>query len=340
MPTIHKDATEAYDGYGISVSMTFDSDHDIEIRTNSKQLKGLRIVYAVLLFSLVSICAKAQDLEPRSYANAPVGLNFLIGGYTYTAGGVATDPALPISNTHVEVNSGFVAYARSLGVFGKSAKFDLALPFSWTSGSAEVVGSFRDREISGFNDPRLHFSINLFGAPALSMDEFANYEQNTIVGVSVEVTAPGGQYDPDKLLNVGTNRWSIKPEIGISKRLGTVTFEVAGGVRFYTDNNDFLSGRNREQAPIYSTQAHLIYSFAYGIWAAIDGTFYTGGRSTIDGVKSNIQLENSRVGATIALPVNRYNSIKLYYSTSVSGTKGSEFDVAGIAWQYRFGGGL
>ena len=333
------EATDVYGSFDIPVSMTLDTVHAVEIRTNSR-LDEMRVVNAVVaVFAFVSFCAKAQDLEPRSYANAPVGLNFLIAGYAYTAGGVATDPALPIDDAHVEVNSGFVAYAHSLGVFGKSAKFDLALPFSWASGSAEVVGRFRDREISGFTDPRLHFSINLYGAPALSMKEFAKYEQDIIVGASVEVTAPGGQYDPDKLLNIGTNRWSIKPEIGISKRLGPVTLEVAGGIRFYTDNDDFL-GRVREQEPVYSVQAHLIYSFGYGIWAAIDGTFYTGGRAIINGIKSNTQLENSRVGATIALPVNRYNSVKLYYSTGVTGLTGSDFDVAGIAWQYRFGGGL
>jgi hypothetical protein len=278
----------------------------------------------------------AQDLEPRAYANTPVGLNFLIMGYVHTEGGVATDPALPIEDAQVEVHSTVFAYARSLDVFGKSAKFDVVLPYVWASGSAKALGLFRDREVSGFADPRVHFAVNLYGAPALSMEEFADYQQDTIVGASLEVTAPGGQYDADKLLNIGTNRWSIKPEIGISKRLGSLTLEVAGGVRFYTANDDFLGGKIREQEPIYSVQGHLIYSFGYGIWAAVDGTFYTGGRTRVDGVKDNNQLENSRVGATLALPVNRYNSVKLYYSTGVSVRTGSDFDVAGIAWQYRF----
>ncbi|MGZ8175752.1 hypothetical protein [Methylobacter sp.] len=113
-----------------------------------------------------------------------------------------------------------------------------------------------------------------------------------------------------------------------------------GGVRFYSANDDFLGGKIREQEPIYSVQGHLIYSFGYGIWAAIDGNFYTGGRTTVDGLKANSQLESSRVGATPVLAVNRYNSVKLYYSTGVSGRTGSDFDVAGIAWQYGFGGGV
>jgi hypothetical protein len=310
------------------------------MRMNSR-LDGLRFIrLAAASLAPMASGLYAQDLEPRIYANTPIGLNFLIAGYAHTEGGVATDPALPIENAEVEVHSAVFAYARSLEVFGNSAKFDVVLPYAWVSGSATAVGQFREREVSGFADPRVHFSVNLYGAPALSLEDFANYRQNTIIGASLEVTAPGGQYDADKLLNIGTNRWSVKPEIGISKRLGPVTLELAGGVRFYTDNDDFLGGKVREQDPIYSVQGHLIYSFSYGIWAAVDGTFYTGGRTTVDGVKGNDLQENSRLGATLSFPVNRYNSVKLYFSTGVSTRTGSDFDAAGIVWQYRFGGGL
>jgi hypothetical protein len=201
---------------------------------------------------------------------------------------VATDPALPIENTQVEVHSTVFAYVRSLEVFGKSAKFDVVVPYAWASGSATAIGQFREREVSGFADPRVRFSVNLYGAPALSLEDFKNYQQDTIVGASLEVTAPGGQYDADKLLNLGTNRWSVKPEVGISKHLGLVTLELAGGVRFYTDNDDFFGGKVREQDPIYSVQGHLIYSFSHGIWAAMDAIFYTGGQTTVDGVKGKI----------------------------------------------------
>lgn len=307
----------------------------------TSRLDGLRVFqFIVASFAAIGFGAHGQDLEPRAYANIPVGLNFLIGGYGYTEGGVAIDPALPIEGTQVEVHSAVFAYARSLNVLGKSAKFDVVLPYAWAAGSAIAVGQFREREVSGLADPRLRFSVNLYGAPALSLEEFANYQQDVIIGASLEVTAPGGQYDADKLLNLGTNRWSIKPEVGISKRLGPVTLELAGGIRFYTDNDDFFGGKVREQAPICSVQGHLIYSFGYGIWAALDGTFYTGGRTTVDGVKGNDLQENSRLGATLALPVNRYHSVKLYFSTGVSSRTGSDFDTVGIAWQYRFGGGL
>jgi hypothetical protein len=297
---------------------------------------------AVFMTALLAVnfSAMGQDLEPRTYANTPVGLNFLIAGYGYTGGGVATDPALPIENTEIEVHSGVLAYVRTLDVFGKSAKFDMAVPYASLQGTATVVGQERDREVSGLIDPRFHFSINFFGAPALSLEEFVKYEQDTIVGANIEVTAPGGQYDASKLINLGTNRWSIKPELGVSKRMGPVTLELASGIRFYTDNDEYLGGKLRSQDPVYSVQSHLIYHITHGIWVAADATFYTGGQSRVDGYKNDDNLENTRAGATLALPVNRANSIKLYYSTAISGRKGSDFDTIGIAWQYRFGGGL
>lgn len=304
-------------------------------------LDNLLIVFLVAMsFAIASSSANGNDLEPRAFSNAPIGLNFLIAGYGYTAGGLSTDPALPIKDARVETHSSVFAYARSLGVLGKSAKFDVAVPYAWLSGSATALGQFHERQISGLADPRFRSSINLYGAPALSLEDFKNYRQDLIVGASLEVTAPGGQYDPDKLLNLGTNRWSMKPEIGISKSLGPVTLELMGGVRIFTNNDDFFGGHTREQAPIYSVQSHLIYHFPYNIWAAVDGTFFTGGRTTLDGIKNNSELENTRAGVTLALPVNRYNSIKLNYSTGTSTRFGTSFDTAGIFWQYRFGGGL
>ncbi len=303
-----------------------------------ERMMGLKIMkFALIPCAIFSSTLYGEDLEPRAYANTPVGLNFLILGYGYTNGGVATDSALPIQNAHVEVHSAFLAYARSFGIFGKSAKFDVVLPYAWASGNATVVGDFRERIISGLADPRFRFSVNFLGAPALTMEEFKDYQQDTIVGFKLDVTVPGGQYDADKLLNIGSNRWSVKPEIGISKRLGQWTLELAGGIRFYTDNEDFLGSTVREQKPIYSLQSHLIYSFSHGIWAAVDGTYYYGGRTTVDGIEGSDLQNNVRLGVTLALPVNRYNSLKFYYSAGVLTRAGSNFHAVGIAWQYRFG---
>jgi hypothetical protein len=186
------------------------------------RLRGARLSVVLLTLALIALGrgADAQDLEPRAYVNTPVGLNFLLAGYGYAAGGVATDPSLPLQNADIKVHSALLAYARALDVWGTSGKVDVVVPYAWLSGSADVMGQSRERDVSGFADPRLRFSVNLYGAPALSLQEFAHYRQDVIIGASLQVSAPLGQYNPDKLVNIGTNRWSFKPEVGISKAWG------------------------------------------------------------------------------------------------------------------------
>jgi hypothetical protein len=300
--------------------------------------KGTLLCMAALVFAATQACA--AELEPRAYVNTPVGLNFLIGGYAYSEGGLSTSASSPIKDAQLRIHTEFLAYARSLDVWGKSGKFDVILPYSQLSGSAMVDGQPREREVSGLNDPRFRFSVNVYGAPALSMREFANYRQDVLIGVSVQVSAPVGQYDSGKLVNIGNNRWSIKPDIGISKAFGPLTLELSTGVIFFTNNNDYFGGATLEQDPVYSAQAHLTCDFGLGVWGALDGTYDYGGRSTVNGVRGDDVQGNSRVGATLALPVDRYNSIKLYASTGVSTRTGSDYNLGGIAWQYRWGGGL
>jgi hypothetical protein len=174
------------------------------------------------------------------------------------------------------------------------------------------MGQPREREVSGFADPRLRVSVNLYGAPALALPEFAHYKQDLIIGASLQVSAPLGQYDPDKLVNIGTNRWFVKPEVGISKAWGPLTLELTTGVTFYTANHDFFGGKTRTQAPIYAVQGHVSYTLGAGIWVAVDGTYYTGGRTTVEGVEGNDLQQNTRLGVTMALPVTRQTSVKLY----------------------------
>jgi len=297
---------------------------------------GLSMV--ALMFAAAG--AHAQDLEPRSYTNTPVGLNFLIAGYGYTEGNVALDPSMHITDADLHTNSTILAYARSLGVWGRSAKFDVTLPYTWLSGSALLAGQPKERSVSGFGDPRFRFSMNFYGAPALSVKEFADYRQDLIIGASLQVGAPFGQYDASKLINIGTNRWSFKPELGISKAWDAWTVEVASGVTFYTDNNDFLDGGTLAQEPLYSVQGHIIHGFRSGVWLALDGTYYTGGRTTVNGVRENNLQSNTRMGLTVALPVDRLHSVKIYASTGTSSRTGSDFNAIGIAWQVRWGGGL
>jgi len=182
--------------------------------------------------------------------------------------------------------------------------------------------------------------LRSYGFDDAKLQAFADYRQDLIIGASVQVSAPVGQYDSSKLVNLGANRWFIKPDIGISKALGPLTLELSAGVTFFTRNDDYFGGKTLEQDPVYSTQAHVTFNFGNGVWGALDGTYDYGGRTTVNGVRSDDKQGNSRVGATLALPVNRNQSIKLYGSTGVSTRSGSDYNLGGIAWQYRWGSGL
>lgn len=306
-------------------------------------------VAALAAAALGASTAGAQDLEPRAYSNTPVGLNFAVLAYAHSNGDVSTDASVPLTNGKVETNGPVLAYARSLDVFGCSGKIDAILPFVWVKGSAEVTrdlaigfseGERVSRSVSGLGDARVRFSVNFFGAPALTLEDFPKYQQDLLIGASLQVTAPTGRYDDGKLLNVGSNRWSFKPEIAISKSWKPFILELSAAGTFYTDNHDFFGGHDRAQNPIGSVQAHAIYSFPYSIWGAIDLTYYAGGKVVLDGVSKHDVLSNVRAGGTLALPVNRYNSIKLYGSSGVAARTGGKFDLIGIAWQVRWGGGL
>ena len=279
-------------------------------------------------------------MEPRSYSNAPVGLNFLIAGYAYTQGGIAFDTSLPLTNPDLTTSSAVLAYGRVLDLWGKSAKLNVILPYTDLSGSADFAGQPVERNVAGFADPIFKLSVNLYGAPALSLKEFAGYEQDLILGASLRVTAPLGQYDDTRVVNLGANRWSFKPELGISKALGPWTLEATAAVTLFTDNEDFFGGNDRSQDPLYSLEGHVIYGASSGIWGSLDATYFTGGRTTLNGERGNDLQQNWRLGGTLAFPVDRHNSIKLYASSGVSARTGNDFDLVGIAWQHRWGAGL
>jgi len=320
------------------------------VRFPCLQLLSSRFAGLAALATLVitSSSVRAADIEPRSYSNIPVGVNFLIAGYSYTQGNVSFAPSVPIENGKMEIHSSVFAYVRSLDLWGKSGKVDIIIPQAWMSGKADFLGQPRPRQTSGFTDPLFRLYVNLFGSPALSMKEFANYKQDTIIGASLAVIPPGGRYESQKIVNIGTHRWAIKPEIGISKAWGPWTAEFAAGVFVFTDNSDQFvpvspkQGVNAllQQSPLYNFQGHLIYSFGHGMWGAIDANYYTGARTTLNDKVTDTLQQNWRVGGTLSFSVNRQNSIKIFGNTVVHARTGSFFDTIGIAWQYRWGEGL
>ena len=282
---------------------------------------------------------QAQDLEPRAYSNSPIGLNFAIAGYAYGKGDVLTDPSLPLENVSNESHVGVFGFATTFRAFTQSGKFDFIIPAASLSAKGLVFGVPHSRYVNGLADPAFRVSVNFIGAPALSAAEFKNYHQDFILGGSLRITAPLGQYDSTKLVNIGSNRWSFKPEIGFSKAFNRWTVEVAPAVTLYTTNGDFFGGQTREVAPLYSVQSNLSYTFTPGGWVAVNAGYFVGSRTTLNDVENDDQQEGMRFGATLALPVNRYQSVKFYGITGYNANLHHDFAAVGMAWQVRWGGG-
>jgi hypothetical protein len=305
-------------------------------------MSRINYLATLTIFALLSTAngIHAQSLEPRAYSNAPIGLNFVVAGFQNSSGALLFDPSLPITDANANVDLGLLGYVRTLDFKGNQAKVGVILPYASLSASGSVDGDFRTRDTRGPGDPTFYFAYNFYGAPALSIEEFRNFQPGTVSGFTIKLTAPLGEYEPDNIINIGTNRWSFEPGIGISKPVGNWTLEASAAAIIYTDNNNFDNGKTRQQDNIYSTQFHVSYSFPRNIWAAVSATYFTGGRTTIEGIEKNDLQENWRMGFTLSLPVNRNHSIKLYGSSGVSQRTGNNYDALGLVWQYRWGAGI
>lgn len=283
---------------------------------------------------LVVGAASAQDLEPRAYASSPVGATFLVLGLSRSSGGVVVDPTLPVSDIEAGINGVVAGVARTFAIGNRLALASAALPYAWGDVSGRVGEDAREVHRSGLTDLRAKLSVNLVGPRAMTAREFAQSQPGTVVGTSLTVAAPSGQYDPEKLINLGTNRWAFKPEVGVSHPIGRWDVDAYLGLWFFTDNDRYYPGTsNRSQGPVVTTQFHFSRSLTRRSWLAFDATFYAGGRTTVDdGAKSEPQ-SNSRVGATLALPAGQRQSIKVYYSTGATTRTGTDFNTVGVVWQ-------
>jgi len=280
--------------------------------------------------------AGAQDLEPRAYSPAPVGTNFLALTYGHSSGDFLPDPTLPIQHASVQFNNVALGYYHSFGLFGRQTAVALGVPYVWGFGDALVKGAQTHIQRSGLGDPVLRISYILYGSPALSPEDFKKRTHRSIVGASVLITAPLGQYDPKLLVNIGTNRWSFKPQIGFSREAYKWTFDLYFGGYFFTENSNFFGGHIRDQAPIAATQVHISYTFRRNMWVAVDGIYYTGGRTTLNRVPESDLRQNVRVGLTFALPIALAQSLKFQYARGAITRVGGDYTTLAITYQYRF----
>jgi len=284
--------------------------------------------------TLFSARGTAQDLEPRVYSASPVGTSFLQFGFGRNSGDVTFDPTIPITNVHASFYSPTVGASHTFGLFGRQSLLSAAIPYIWGNVTGDVGTQAGKVYRSGLGDMRLRYSINLHGSPALSPKEFARRRQSFIIATSITVQAPSGQYDSTKLINIGANRWAFKPEVGFSYPLRKLYLDLYAGAWFFSDNGSYYPGTvNRSEEPLTALQGHVSYTIRRGLWAAFDATWYGGGAVSVSGGPATDRESNSRMGATVSLPLPAGQSIKVAFSSGVSGTIGADFKTLSISWQ-------
>lgn len=290
----------------------------------------------IILYLIIVISSNtyAQEIEPRSYASVPKGLNALVALYSISSGNVVANETSPIQDLDVTSHVLVGGYLRTFGLFNKLARIQITIPFVYMSGNANFKGVNTNGSRTGFADLRVRFGYNIFGSPALAPKDFQRYKEETIFGASFVVSAPTGQYFNDKFINLGSNRWGFKPELGFSQRFKSIYFEALAGVWFFTPNKEFLVTNTLKQDPLYSFQSHIIYFFPSGIWVALNSAYSNGGESSLNDYYKDDLQNNVRIGLTFSAPLAKQHSIKAMLHTALLTKNGGNFTSFSVIYQY------
>jgi hypothetical protein len=304
----------------------------------------LRFVFLAAAQTLWICMVSAQELAPRAYVITPSQVNVVTVTWSFYDGSINYNGSLPVSDAVGSYQVPSLTYYRSFSLFGRSANAVASLPYGRGTFDGTVTGAGLRLYRSGLLDSVYRLSVNLMGGRAMPIREFSRWKQKTLLGVSVKVVPPTGQYDPTKLINWGTNRWSFKPELGYSRRFRTLVLDSYAGAWFFTSNSDFWSRniyysgtRTQSQSPIGAFEGHLSYDIKPRLWISLDGNYWFGGETSISGVKNSLSKEsNSRLGGTFSMPITKHQSIKVSYSNGTYIRFGGNYQNVSAAWQYSW----
>jgi hypothetical protein len=301
----------------------------------------IRFVVA-LLISLTSAAAQlyAQDLAPRAYVITAVHTNAINITWAFFDGGVNFNGTIPVTNATGTYNVSIFSYYHSLNFFGRSANITGYLPYGVGTFQGDLAEQSRSVYRSGLLDSSFRFSVNLMGGPAMQPKDFAKWKQKRLLGLSLRMVAPTGQYSGKKLVNWGSNRWAFKPELGYSERWGHWVLDGYAGVWFYSTNSAFYAGpvaKSQDEAPIGSLEGHLSYDVKPRFWLSLDANFWSGGITSLSGIRNLATKQTgSRIGGTLSYPISKHQSIKVSYSNGTYIIFGGNYQNVSVSWQYSW----
>ena len=290
--------------------------------------------FLLLLFLYSSSCF-GEDLEPRRWAHLPIDKNFIGAAYAYTEADIDFDPVLKIENGQMEMHTWAAKYIRTFELFEKMARIDILQLYQDGRWNGLLDGVPTTIKRNGLFDTNLRFAINLYGSPPLKGKEYATFRASsaveTIIGVGLSAQLPTGKYMDDKLINLGTNRYTFRPQFGLVHSRGNWSMETTGVVALYSDNSEFFNGQKLEQDPLYIIHCHLIYSFRPGLWAGASAGYDYGGKSTVDGTAKDDLKQNLYWAFSFGFPISRHLGAKIaYIGARTQESTGSDSDTLTI----------
>ncbi|WP_449433153.1 transporter [Pseudomonas putida] len=279
-----------------------------------------------LLLSLsIGLCAlPALADNARDWQNTPIDLNMVFGYYNRVDTNTPIDTSLPIDGLSLNADLYILRYARSFGLDGRNSAIQILQPY------ADVEASFDDARFftgtkhnGGMGDTQIVFAHNFFGGPALTAAEFATWKPETFLSGALWLTTPTGDYDKNRVINIGANRWVVKPEIAFGTPFGPTWLEVNGYVSLFGDNDQYQGESKLEQKPLYAIEAHYSYTVNRALWVSLDSTYSTGGETRIEGVWQDNKQENALVGASLGFMLTPQFGGLVAYTDTVSERTGS-----------------
>ncbi len=300
----------------------------------------LRLAWPVVIAACSLQALRCQDLSPRAYVITPVDSNAVNLTYSFFTGSILFNGAIPVTGATGTYSVPIFSYYHSFNFFGRSANVQGSLPYAIGNFQGTLANVENHLYRSGLVDSSFRFSLNLKGGPAMRPREYLKWKQNVLLGVSLKVIAPTGQYDPNKLINWGANRWGFKPEFGYSERWGKWVLDAYAGVWLYTTNPQYYSHPNplpQSVAPLGSFEGHFSYDVKQRLWFSLDGNFWFGGTATLNGVPNPVTRQtSSRIGVTAAFPFTKHQSVKVSYSDGAYDRFGGNYRNVSLSWQYSW----
>jgi hypothetical protein len=305
-----------------------------------------RFAFPALLLML-PLPAWSQADGPRSSTLIPTDVNILVPTYLRLTGNYSFDGQFLVPGAEVTSDVIVLTFMRSFAIGNRYAQVWINPVFGRIDASGTLThpgtGQTFDVNVdtSGLGDAIFNFKIGLVGAQPIGLKDFAQQNREFQMGAFFGVTAPTGEYDSDKPLNLGTNTWAFRLGLPMVVPFGPpqspTYLEIFPSATLYTDNNDpTLGADRREQDPLFDIQTHLTHNFTPQFWAGLDLRYRTGSETTTDGVSDDNKQDVLGGGISAGYAFTPRMSVQASLGTVLTESDGSDEEMIRIKFAYSF----